>query len=709
MANYLNGAFRGLALGMQFMQNQDQLAAEKSMQVERIRANQTLQDDRIAANATEAEAARKQRGEHFSIENKNKVRLIDLEENRINHNIAMGVADSDRADRRLDSNIAVQDSNIRNNNLQTDQGILESKQNIETAQSNNKISQNESRVNVAIGEANVAGATQQQEMELATQNQAGDAKIGAWLANRVASKHGSDPDLAARDKDTMNGFVAQLNLPYNSSRDQYANRDMTDQRWELVGGENGEPYDVVLSGTNSKGQRTLLTANGRAARDYDDPAVGNAGGDAILAALAVGEAAGVPSSAALENYQGGGKGSLSNRVGSWLGEIGIDADQVPVMDVGSFSQVGVAKSEDYDGPPMTVLGREVAPVEVDPSTPEGKQLAQLNKQKAALLGGDLSGLYRQGSPEYNKVQRLRLEIEGHENDAIEAAPPLYVDQDGALREPTNAQRRQRRLGGLFSGPDASAAAGGNSFRGQLTGQQQAAQTAGVVDGKRAELASLMGGDLQGINAQIGEIQTAARASQVAQPPAPPAPPAAAPVLGGGEGPLRSQATPPPPRSIGYDSPDLRRALGTATLGGTPEQTMRGADGMQVVPITPTELRQQLTQQNRHPLTGLKNPDPNSQPIGMAGPVSDALTATFMNTQVPNYQLPDEGDKDFTSRRKTTAKNWPEIQQEMQTPRFMEGLQANFPNMFPQDISQWSEAHRTAAIDFAYSTIPLATK
>ena len=705
MANYLNGAFRGMALGMQFMQKQDRLMAEKSMQVERIRANQTLQDDRIAANATEAEAARTQQGEQFSIENKNKVRLIDLEAQRLGHNIEMGVRDSDRADRRLDSNIAVQDSNIRNNNLQTDQGILESKQNILNSQSNNTIQQAESGANVAIAEANVAGATQQQEMELATRNQVGDAKIGAWLANRVASKHGSDPDLAARDKDTMNGFVAQLNSPYNSSRDQYANRDMTDQRWELVGGENGEPYDVVLSGTNSKGQRTLLTANGRAARDYDDPAVGNAGGDAILAALAVGEAAGVPSSAALKNYQGGGKGSLSNRLDSWLVEVGIDADQVPVMDVGSFSQVGVATSGDYDGPPMTVLGREVAPVEVDPSTPEGKQLAQLKKQKAALLGGDLSGLYRQGSPEYNKVQRLRLEIEGHENDAIEAAPPSYVDQDGALREPTNAERTKRRLGGLFSGPDASSVAGGNSFRGQLTGQQQAAQTAGVVDGKRAELASLMGGDLQGINAQIGEIQTAARASQAAQPPAPPA---AAPVSFGGEAPLRDKNA-APPRSIGYNSPNLRRALGTATLGGTPEQTMRGADGMQVVPITQTELRHQLTQQNRHPLTGLKNPDPNSQPIGMAGPVSDALTATFMNTQVPNYQLPDEGDKDFTSRRKTTAKNWPEIQQEMQTPRFMEGLQANFPNMFPQDISQWSEAHRTAAIDFAYSTIPLATK
>ena len=51
MANYLNGSFRGLALGMQFMQNQERLAAEKSMQVERIVANKALQDDRIAANA----------------------------------------------------------------------------------------------------------------------------------------------------------------------------------------------------------------------------------------------------------------------------------------------------------------------------------------------------------------------------------------------------------------------------------------------------------------------------------------------------------------------------------------------------------------------------------------------------------------------------------------------------------------------------------
>ena len=660
MANYLNGAFRGMALGMQFMQNQERLAAEKSMQVERIVANKTLQDDRIAANATEAEAARTQQGEQFSIENKNKVRLIGIEEKRIDHNITMGVQESARADRRLDSNIRTVDENV-------------------------------------------AVSEQARQMELANQNQAGDAKIGAWVANKVASKFESDPDAAAKDRDFMNGLVAQLNSPFNSSRDQYKERDMTDQRWELVGGENGGAYDVVLSGTNSKGQRTLLTANGRAAREYDDPAVGNAGGDAILAILAVGEAAGVPSSAALENYQGGGKGSLSNRVLAWLGGIGIDADQVPVMDVGSFSQVGVAKSEVYDGPPMTVLGREVAPVEVDSSTPEGKQLAQLKKQKDALSGGDLSGLYRQGSPEYNKVQRLRSEIERHENDAIEAAPPLYVDQDGALREPTNAERTQRSLRGAFSGPDASAASSVNSFRGQQTGQQRAAQTEGEVDGKRAELASLMGGDLQGINTQIGEIQTAARASQ-----APPLPPAA-PVLGGGEGPLRSQATPPPPRSIGYESPNLRRALGTATLGGTPEQAMRGADGMQVVPITPTELRQQLHTQNRHPLTGLPYPDPNSQPVGIAGPVSDALTNTFMTTQVPNYQLEDEGDKDFSARRAVTMGNWPQIQQHMQTPNFMEGLQANFPGMFPQDISQWSEANRTAAIDFAYSTIPLATK
>lgn len=706
MANYLNGAFRGLALGMQFMQNQDQLAAEKSMQVERIVANKTLQDDRIAANATEAEAARTQQGEQFSIENKNKVRLIGIEEKRIDHNITMGVKDSARADRRLDSDILTADANRRNQNIQTDQGVLESNQNIATSQNNNEIARGESAVNVAIGEENVEGAKQIRQMELATQNQAGDAKIGAWVANKVASKFNSDPDAAAKDRDFMNGLVAQLNSPFNSSRDQYKERDMTEQRWELVGGENGGAYDVVLSGTNSEGQRTLLTANGRPAREYDDPAVGNAGGDAILAILAVGEAAGVPSSAALENYQGGGKGSLSNRVGSWLGEIGIDADQVPVMDVGSFSQVGVAKSGGYDGPPMTVLGREVAPVEVDSSTPEGKQLAQLKKQKDALLGGDLSGLYRQGSPEYNKVQRLRSEIERHENDAIEAAPPLYVDQDGALREPTNAERTQRSLRGAFSGPDASAASSVNSFRGQQTGQQRAAQTEGEVDGKRAELASLMGGDLQGINAQIGEIQTAARASQAPQ--LPPAP-AAAPVMGDGEGPLRSQVNPPPPRSIGYESPNLRRALGTATLGGTPEQAMRGADGMQVVPITPTELRQQLHTQNRNPLTGLSHPDPNSQPVGIAGPVSDALTNTFMTTQVPNYQLEDEGDKDYSARRAVTMGNWPQIQQHMQTPNFMEGLQANFPGMFPQDISQWSEANRTAAIDFAYSTIPLATK
>jgi hypothetical protein len=56
-----------------------------------------------------------------------------------------------------------------------------------------------------------------------------------------------------------------------------------------------------------------------------------------------------------------------------------------------------------------------------------------------------------GSPDANKQQRLRSEIMELEQKGIDQQPPLLVDQDGNLREPTPREAIRQRQQGLGRG------------------------------------------------------------------------------------------------------------------------------------------------------------------------------------------------------------------------------------------------------------------
>lgn len=462
MANYLNGSLRGLQLGLQFIQNQDRITAEKAMQVERIRANDLQLDKRIAADAASQgrtiafqDRQLEENGRQFDITNNSRMSIfraelgiaergMTLEEEAAPSKNALRLAQAGTLTAQIGENARKLDQADRalgqvDTRLELTRDELAQNAPLRAAQAE------EVNSGARVNDENVRVSQEASVNEMDKALSAEDREIGMYIAQIVTDRYGGDVDAAAKDPRFQQDFVSFINRKPGTSLHQFQDR-VLNPRWELVDGR------MVVRGENKDtGEPTLLTANGLNMFETSDPPLEADAGDAMFGFMAVAHASGMPTASALRNISPANKPKVDttgvptvlDQVKDWMKDTGLSNSTFAQVDAGGLAMINGARQGDYTGPPMVVAGAEVAPPEVDPESAEGKELGKLRRQLE-------DAEKRNDTGRAEEVQKLINVVHGHVRAAspqpaaaapapapapAPAAAPVDMNTKGVLRAP----------------------------------------------------------------------------------------------------------------------------------------------------------------------------------------------------------------------------------------------------------------------------------
>ncbi len=672
MANYLNGSFRGLALGMQFMQNQERILAEKAMQSERIRANDLQLDKRIAADAASQgktiafqDRQLSEQGRQFDITNDGRMEIyraeldiaqrgMVLKEEAAPSQNALRRAQADTLTAQIGENERKLDQKDRDLD-QTDRKLDYIGEELVQMGGVRQAQGREIDSRAAVNNENVRVSRESSVNEMNLKATAEDVALGVYVANRIVDSYGGNVDKAMQDPRFTDDLVTVMNKNPGTSLDQFRDR-VSNPRWEYVDGR------MVIRGENTEtGEPTLLTANGLNMFETSDPPLEAEGGDVIFGIMAVAQSApnGMLSASELRNLAGGGKPKgggkptgeridkgLNSQLNEWIESTGLSEATLAQVDLGGLAMINGARQGDYAGPPMVVAGAEVSPPEIDPNTKQGQQLAKLNRQLQDAEKRKDTG----------RAQEVQQKINGIHEQVRATAPASAPAQAQAQ---ASAPAPVRELGPAF---------GENGLRREYGGapEQQAADS---KDPKNT----------------VGVLR------------APPVPLS---------------------RNLGYDTPELRRALAAQSVHGTGEAVSRAVEGRTLVPETTTEYQgRQITAginpNNGAPVNTARDPSLLINPEVMPH-TGLKLSSAFDNSTLGNAAWIN-GKKPSTDAQSQHTKAYqaikPQVIQYVQTPEFFESFapaQAKLGKELPEDINQWSDATMRQATDWAMQIMPLGT-